>query len=78
MLLADRGYDADYPDGQTIFDRSGSVTLTLTRDGEHRLDFSQIGMVYPNTQSSGLAGPSLGRGTPRDFLPYFMTVRKLN
>jgi hypothetical protein len=74
----DRGaIDAEYPDGQMIDDLSGSAAITLLRDGEHSLSLSQFGMSYSQRgRSSGL--PELTGGTPRDFLPYFLNVRKLN
>lgn len=70
-------FDILYPSGQTIFDTTRSITITLKRDGEHALVFSQMGMQYPKGQSGGLAGPSLSGATPRAFQPILMTVSKL-
>jgi hypothetical protein len=73
-------YDADYPDGATIFDLSSTATVTLLEDGEHILVFDQMATEYPedNGSSGSLLGPSLEGGRPRAFQPFTLTVEKLN
>lgn len=70
-------YETAYPPGQTIFQTSRSITITLKSDGEHALVFSQIGKEYPKETSGGLAGPTMSGGTPRTFQSIMMTVTKL-
>lgn len=74
---SDRGYEVDYPDGATIFDKKSSATFTLKRAGEHELVFAQIGKQYSDKPSSGLALPTLSGGTPRPFRPTYVRVTKV-
>lgn len=72
-------YDADYPDNSSIFDLSHTVTITLLESGEHVLTFDQVATEYPeNQRSNSLAGPSFEGGRPRAFVPFTLTVEKLN
>ncbi len=61
-------YETDYPDGQTLFDLSGSVTITLSQPGDHILRFSQ----------TGIDGGIGSAPRPTEFQPYYMTIRKLD
>jgi hypothetical protein len=73
-------YDAEYPEGSSIFDLSSVATITLLEDGEHIVVFDQMGVEYPedNSNEGSLLGPSLSGGRPRAFAPFTLTVEKLN
>lgn len=75
----DRGYETDYPKGAKITDLSTSVTITLTRGGDHVLTFDQIGVSFPDRKpTSSLAIPSFEGKMNRPFQPITMSVQKLN
>jgi hypothetical protein len=70
-------YEVDYPSGQTIMDLSRTITLTLNRDGEHRVVLSQIGVSFDPTPP-GAAMASFNGRKVKPFAPFVLSARKLN